>query len=49
MQLELDLTPRRDDNLIRLMLQPPSPLVVDDTAHRKLDRYRRDQRRKYKA
>jgi hypothetical protein len=46
MQPELDLTPRRDDNLIRLMLQPPPPLKVDDTAQRKLDRYLRDQRRK---
>jgi len=36
----------QDDNLIRQMLQPPPPLVVNDTATKKLDRYHRDQRRK---
>jgi hypothetical protein len=46
-QLELNLV--GDDNLIRLMLQPPPPLKIDDTAQRKLDRYYREQRQKYKA
>jgi hypothetical protein len=50
-QLEIDFQAiqPQDDNLIRLMLQPPRPLVHSNVVYLKLERYRRDHRPRYKA